>query len=80
MHAANITQLIDSMEQTIKMQSRARAQRRADDVQREKSEFQEKLRRSAVSKMELNSTVSKIKGDEEAVRRDQLMGLMMSGF
>lgn len=80
MYAANITQLIDSMENTIKLQSRARAQRRAEDVEREKSEFYEKLRQSAVSKMDLDSTAAKIKGDEEAVRRDQLMGLMMAGF
>ena len=43
-------------------------------------EFKEKLTRAAVSKMELEGMASNIKGTEDAVRRDQLMALMMAGM
>ena len=36
--------------------------------------------RAATSEVELDGKASKVKGAEDAVRRDQLMGLMMAGF
>lgn len=73
-------QLIDSMENSIKLQYRARAERRANEAERERKEFQEKLMRAAVSKIELDGKVSKVKGSQDAVQRDQLIGMMMAGF
>ncbi len=40
----------------------------------------EKLRQAEATKTELDSQASKAKGTQDAVVRDQLMGLMMAGF
>lgn len=76
----DMTQLLHSMEQSIKLQGRAKAERRAAKAEQEKREFQEKLMRAAASKMELDGMASKVKGAEDAVQRDQLIGMMMAGF
>lgn len=73
-------QLLDSMENSIKLQCQARAERRANEAEREKKAFQEKLMRAAVTKTELDGMVSKVKGRQDAVQRDQLIGMMMAGF
>lgn len=65
-----------SMENTMRLQNRARAQRRAEEAERDKKEFKEKLLRAAVSKTELDGLASKAKGSDDAVQRDQLVGLM----
>lgn len=75
-----IRQLTDSMENSIKLQYRARAERRADEAERERKAFQEKLMRAAVTEAELDGKISKIKGSQDAVQRDQLIGMMMAGF
>ena len=72
----DMRQLMASMEHTIKLQNRARAQRRAEEAERDKKEFQEKLMRAAANKMELEGLASKAKGSEDAVQRDQLISLM----
>lgn len=73
-------QLLDSMENSIKLQCQARAERRSDEAERERKSFQEKLMRATVSQTELDGMVSKVKGREDAVQRDQLIGMMMAGF
>ena len=73
-------QLLDSMETSVKMQQQARAERRAEEAERERKAFQEKLMRAAGTKTELDSMVSKVKGRQDAVQRDQLIGMMMAGF
>lgn len=73
-------QLIDSMENSLKLQCQARAERRANEAERERREFQEKLMHAAVTKTELDSKLSKVKGNQDAVQRDQLIGMMMAGF
>ena len=75
----DMKQLIDSMENSIKLQSRARAEKRARRAEREQEEFKEKLMRIAANRMELDSMAAKKKGTEAAVQRDQLIGLM-GGF
>lgn len=72
----DMKQLMSSMEDTLKLQNRARAQRRAEEAERDKKEFQEKLMRAAVSKIELEELASKAKGADDAVQRDQLVSLM----
>ena len=52
----------------------------AKEAERERKAFQEKLMRAAVTKTELDSMVSKVKGRQDAVQRDQLIGMMMAGF
>ncbi len=76
----DMRQLVNSMENSIKLQQRARAERRAKEVERAKREFMEKLMRTANSQVELDGMVSKVKGTQDAVQRDQLIGLMMAGF
>ncbi|MCI9137381.1 MAG: hypothetical protein HFH48_07435 [Lachnospiraceae bacterium] len=76
----DMTQMLDSMENSIRLQHQARAERRAEEAQRTQQEFKEKLHRAAVSKIEADSTSAKLKGAEEAQRRDQLMGLLMAGL
>lgn len=76
----NMKQLLSSMENTIKLQGRARAEKRARESEQEQKEFKEKLMRIAASKMELDSLAQKAKGSEAAVQRDQLIGLMSAGF
>lgn len=72
----DMRQLMNSMENTMRLQNRARAQRRAEEAERDKKEFKEKLMRAAVSKTELDVLTSKAKGSDDAVQRDQLIGLM----
>ncbi|MCH5334000.1 MAG: hypothetical protein J1D89_08585 [Agathobacter sp.] len=79
MSAMNMQQLINSMENTIKLQARASAEKRARRAEREQKEFEEKLMRAAASQMELDGLAAKKKGTDAAVRRDQLIGLM-GGF
>lgn len=73
-------QVLDSMEYSIKLRSQARAERRAEEVEREKRAFQQKLMLAAACKAELDGIASNVKGKQDAVLRDQLMGLMMAGF
>lgn len=72
----DMRQLMASAENTLKLQNRARAQRRAEEAERDKKEFREKLMRAAASKIELEELASKVKGSEDAVQRDQLVSLM----
>lgn len=76
----DMTPMLASMEDAIKMRSQARAQRRAEEAEREKQEFQEKLMRAAQSKAELEGMSMKVKGKQDAVQRDQLIGMMMAGL
>ncbi len=76
----DMRQVMASMEESMKLQNQARAERRAEKAAQEKKEFQEKLMRAAVSETELDGKASKVKGAEDAVQRDQLIGLMMAGF
>ena len=73
-------QVLDSMENKIRLRSQAQAERRAEDAAREKKAFQEKLMLAAASKAQLDGMASNVKGKQDAVLRDQLMGLMMAGF
>ncbi|MDE6601404.1 MAG: hypothetical protein K2N39_06680 [Lachnospiraceae bacterium] len=73
-------QVLDSMETSVKLRSQARAERRAEEAEREKQAFKEKLMRSANSKLELDAAASGVKGAKDAVQRDQLMIMMMAGF
>lgn len=75
----DMTQMLHTMENTLRLQNRARAERRARKAEEEKREFQEKLMRAAASKMELDGLAAKAKGSEDAVRRDQLIGMMGTG-
>lgn len=79
MTAMDMNQLVNSMEHTIKLQGRARAEKRARRAEQEQREFKEKLMRIAASQVELESRAGKIKGTDAAVMRDQLVGLM-GGF
>lgn len=76
----NMTQLLSSMENSIKLRNRAEAERRAARSEQEKKEFLEKLMRAASSDLELDGMASKVKGSDDAVQRDQLMGFLMAGF
>ncbi len=73
-------QLLDSIETSVKLQHQARSQRRAEEAERDRKAFQEKLMRAAVTKTELDGMVSKVKGRQDAMQRDQLIGMMMAGF
>ena len=75
----DMKQLLDSMENSIKLQGRARAERRVRRAEHEQEEFKEKLMRIAASQVELDGMAGKIKGTDAAVQRDQLIGLM-GGF
>lgn len=77
MMMSDMTQLLHSMENTIKLQTRAGAERRARKAEREEKEFLEKLKQAAASKVELDGRAAKVKGAEAAAQRDQLIGLMM---
>lgn len=76
----SMAQVLDSMENAIKLRNQARVEKRAEEAKQAEKAFQEKLRLAAASKLELDSMASKAKGSHDAVLRDQLMGLMMSGF
>lgn len=73
-------QVLDSMELSVKLRSQARAERRAEDAENARRDFQKKLMRAANSKLELDAELSGVKGAEDAVQRDQLMTMMMAGF
>lgn len=73
-------QVLDSMENVVRLRSQARAERRAEEAEAQRHAFQEKLQRAAASKMELDGISSDVKGKQDAVQRDQLMALMMAGF
>lgn len=79
MTTIDMKQLAAFMENTIKLQGRAKAEKRARQAEREQKEFKEELMRIADSQMELESMAKKIKGTDAAVQRDQLIGLM-GGF
>ncbi|MDE7269307.1 MAG: hypothetical protein K2N81_02410 [Acetatifactor sp.] len=74
----DMKQIINSMENSIKLRNRARAEKRAEEAEQKKKEFEEKLMRAAASQVELDGMAAKVKGAEDAVRRDQLLGLMSS--
>lgn len=77
---SDMKQLINSMEDTLKLQNRARAERRAREAQQAQKEFKEKLMCAAASKIELDGMASRAKGANDAVQRDQLIALMTAGF
>ena len=79
MIAMDMKQLLSSMENSIKLQGRARAEKRARRAEQEQEEFKEKLMRIAASQVELDGMAAKIKGTDAAVQRDQLIG-MIGGF
>ena len=74
------TQIFDSMEHALRMQIQANAERRSARAEREEREFKEKLMRAAASKMEIEGMVAGVKGTQDAVSRDQIMKMMLSGF
>ncbi len=76
----DMTQLMNTMENTLKLQIRAKAERRAQKAEQEKKDFQEKLMQAAVSKAELDGLSAKAKGSQDSVQRDQLINMMMGGF
>lgn len=69
----DMKQLLSSMADTMKLQGRARAERRAREAEQEQKEFKEKLQRIAASRIELEGLAQKAKGTEAAVQRDQLI-------
>ena len=71
-------QVIDSMELSVKLRSQAQAERRAEDAENAKKDFQRKLMRAANNKLELDAAASDVKGSQDAVQRDQLMAMMMT--
>lgn len=79
-NATEMKQLFSSMEETMKLQYRARAERRAQKAEQERKDFREKLMRAAAGEIELDAMASKVKGRQDATFRDQLIGMMMAGF
>ena len=79
MTTMDMKQMLGSMENNIKLQGRASAEKRARQAEREQKEFKEKLMRIAASQVELEGKARKVKGTDAAVQRDQLIGLM-GGF
>ncbi|MDE7187621.1 MAG: hypothetical protein K2O13_08965 [Lachnospiraceae bacterium] len=75
-----MAQVLNSMENTVKLRNQARAERRAEEAAQAQKDFQKKLMLAATTKTELDSLASRAKGSHDAVLRDQLMGLMMAGF
>lgn len=73
-------QVLDSMETSVKLRNQARAERRAEEAENAKKEFQRKLMLAESNKLELDAAASGVKGAQDAVQRDQLMGMMMAGF
>lgn len=73
-------QVIDSMETSVKLRSQARAERRAEEAENAKKDFQRKLMLAESNKLELDAVASGAKGTQDAVQRDQLMAMMMAGF
>lgn len=77
---SQMQQVVNSMENAVRMRSQARAERRAKEAEQAKKAFLEKLRLAETTKTELESQASKAKGAQDAVVRDQLMGFLMTGF
>ncbi len=75
-----MAQVLNSMENTVKLRNQARAERRAEEAAQAQKDFQKKLMLAATTETELDSLASRAKGSHDAVLRDQLMGLMMAGF
>lgn len=71
--------VFDSMENALRLQFQANAERRAAKAEREEKDFRERLMQAAASKIELEAKGSDVKGTQDAVHRDQLMALMMAG-
>ena len=71
--------VFDSMENALRLQFQANAERRAAKAEQEEKDFRERLMQAAASKIELDAKASDAKGTQDAVRRDQLMALMMAG-
>mgnify|MGYP006968295055 FL=1 len=78
--ATDMRQVLDSMENALRLRIQADAERRSANAEQKEKEFKEKLMRAAQSKAELDGKISGIKGAEDAVRRDQLMIMMMAGL
>ncbi len=76
MTTLDLKQLAVSMVNTIKLQERARAEKRARKAEHEQKEFREELMRISKSPMELESKAKKVKGTNAATQRDQLIGLL----
>lgn len=75
-----MAQVLNSMENTVKLRNQARAERRAEEAAQAQKDFQKKLMLAATTETELDSLASRAKGSHDAVLRDQLMGLMMASF
>ena len=75
-----MAQVLNSMENTVKLRNQARAERRAEEAAQAQKDFLKKLMLAATTETELDSLASRAKGSHDAVLRDQLMGLMMAGF
>lgn len=71
-------QVLDSMENSIRLRSQARAERRAEEAAQQKRDFEAKLLQAEATRTELDSISSKVKGAQDAVQRDQLIGMMMA--
>ena len=67
----DMTQMLYTMENNLRLQNRARAERRARKAE-------QKLLEAAASKIELDGMAAKAKGSQDAVQRDQLIGMMGS--
>ncbi len=78
--ATDVKTVLDSMENALRLQIQANAERRSAKAEREEKEFMEKLAQTAASRTELEAKAAGVKGTQDAVRRDQLMMLMMAGF
>lgn len=76
----DIKQVMDSIENAMRLQIQANSERRAAKAEQEQEEFKEKLMRAVASEVELEGISAKAKGSAEAVRRDQLIAMMMAGF
>lgn len=79
-YMSDMQKMLYSMEDSIKLRSRASAERRSREAEREQKEFREKLMRAAASEMELEGDISEFRGKQAAIQRDQLIGMMMAGF
>ena len=78
--ATDMRQVLDSMENALRLRIQADAERRSANAEQKEKEFKEKLMRASTGKAELDGKISGVKGAEDAVRRDQLMIMMMAGL
>ena len=60
--------VFDSMENALRLQFQANAERRAAKAEQEEKEFRERLMQAAASKIELDAKASDAKGTQDAVR------------